>query len=491
MKTENKGLFVIYTGGTIGSCPIDPADPDSPQAVVSWNEFLEKTPEISSSKMGFRIDSWSFEEPLDSCNIARREWQIMADKIGQVYDDYEGFIILHGTDSMVYTASALSFMLANLGKPVVLTGAQRAHLFQTRNDALQNIITAIHLANPRAFGIPLIPEVMIVFGQEVLRGNRSRKKDANGYSAYQSPKYPPLAKVGAKIVVDEARILPVPDKTFTVRRNLDDRVIAFDVFPGIQHGKFAQKLLADEDLKGAVVRAYGAGNIPTNEEFLASFAGAVDHGVTILNVTQCTEGRVELGLYETSNLLLQLGMISGTDLTPEAALVKLMVGLGDEDLHCDPEALRTFLQTSQAGEQSTSILEVPFRTDKVTGVNADLNSCRLAPTRDLGGEWDAHSLESAQLRLHDAEVSGGEPIEFELYANLASSDAPTGPSSPQFAGHFRRSKTKKKTILSFDVTDAVKRLFSPLQRAPFTIVLKSANGELWWRRAELALFIKQ
>jgi L-asparaginase len=491
MGRVNKGVFVIYTGGTIGSMPKDKDDPESPQVVVSWDEFMSRTPALSEEVIGFRIDSWSFPDPLDSCNIGRAEWQMMADKIGEKYNDYEGFVILHGTDSMVYTASALSFMLANLGKPVVLTGAQRAHLFQVRNDALQNIITAVQLANPAASRLPLIPEVMIAFGQDVLRGNRSRKKDANGYAAYQSPKFPPLAKVGANIIVDEARILPVPEKAFYVRRNLEERVIAFDVFPGIQHSKFAAKLLGDSELRGVVVRAYGAGNIPTDPKFLAHFEGAAKRGVNVINVTQCTEGRVELGLYETSNLLLALGMVSGTDMTPEAALVKLMIGLGDEDINDDPQALRDFLQTSQAGEQSTSILEVPFRSDRGGAVSEETPILRLAPSKELGGDWDSRSLESAQLRLHAAKIVGRQPLDLEIYANLSSNEAPGGPDSQQFAGSFRRSATDGETILSFDVTEATKRLFSPGQRAPFTLVVKAGDGQLSWSRAELALFVKR
>ncbi|MES2441197.1 MAG: asparaginase [Pseudomonadota bacterium] len=486
----NKGVFVIYTGGTIGSMPKDMNDPDSPQVVVSWNEFMSRTPELSEETIGFRIDSWSFPDPLDSCNIGRAEWQMMADKIGEKYKEYEGFVILHGTDSMVYTASALSFMLANLAKPVVITGAQRAHLFQVRNDALQNIITAVQLANPAASRLPTIPEVVIAFGQDVLRGNRTRKKDANGYAAYQSPKFPPLAKVGANIVVDETRILPLPDKAFYVRRNLDERVITFDVFPGIQHSKFAAKLLSDADLRGVVVRAYGAGNIPTDPKFLAQFEAATKRGVTVLNVTQCTEGRVELGLYETSNLLLSIGMVSGTDLTPEAALVKLMIGLGDEDINDDPYALRDFLQTSQAGEQSTTILEVPFRSDRGGAVSAETPILRLAPSKELGGDWDGRSLEAAQLRLIGAKIVGDEPLELEVYANLSSNEAPGGPDTQQFAGSFRRSPTEGETILAFDVTNATKRLFSPGQRSPFTIVVKSGDSQLSWTRAELALFVK-
>lgn len=490
MPRNNKGVFFIYTGGTIGSMPKDSSDPDSPQVVVPWDEFMKRTPELSEATIGFRIDSWSFDEPLDSCNIGCAEWKMMADKIGEKYNDYEGFVILHGTDSMVYTASALSFMLANLGKPVVLTGAQRAHLFQVRNDALQNIITAAQLANPAASGLPVIPEVMIAFGQDVLRGNRSRKKDANGYAAYQSPKFPPLARVGANIVVDESRILPVPEKAFYVRRNLEERVVTFDVFPGIQHSKFAGKLLSEPDLRGVVVRAYGAGNIPTDPQFLGQFESATKRDVSIINVTQCTEGRVELGLYETSNLLLGIGMVSGTDLTPEAALVKLMIGLGDEDINEDSQALRDFLQTSQAGEQSTSIIEVPFRSEKGGAIDENSPILRLTPSKELGGTWDARGLESAQLRLYNAKIVGDGQLDIEIYANLSSNETPGGPDSQQFAGRFRRSPTTSETILSFDVTSATKRLFSPGLRAPFTLVVKGGSSQLSWKRADLALFTK-
>jgi L-asparaginase len=498
MTTANKGVLLIYTGGTIGSMPKDATDEASPQVVVGWSEFLERTPQLAETTIGFPIGFAQTSQILDSCNIGPDQWTEIAEIIGEKYEQYEGFVILHGTDTMVYTASALSFMLVNLGKPVVLTGAQRAHLFQVRNDALQNMITALLVANPRGSKVPVIPEVMILFGQDLLRGNRTRKRDANGYSAYESPKFPRLASIGASIAVDETRIRKEPTQAFYVRKALQLNVIDFNVFPGVVQNGIADLLLDSEKFKpsGVVVRSYGSGNIPTDRGFLKRFADASNNrGVTMINVTQCTQGRVEQGLYETSNLLLAFGMVSGTDLTPEAALVKLMVALGDEDIASDRMALRNFLQTNQAGEQSTSIYEVPYPKQEGGGdISGPRPRFRFAPDRELPGAWEPADVENAQLRLYGAEVLGGgeagtEPIELEVYANLSSNEDPGGPSSPKFAGTARRAPTTEKTILSFEVSAATRRLFRPGARASFSLVLKS-SGSLSWERAELALFIK-
>ena len=507
METDNKGVLVIYTGGTIGSMPKDPADPASPQIVVDWEDFLERTPALKSRELGYRLGFEKLSESLDSCNIGPEHWTEMAEIIEKNYNEYEGFVILHGTDTMVYTASALSFMLANLAKPVVLTGSQRTHLFQRRNDGLQNTITALAVANPKATGIPPIPEVMILFGTDLLRGNRSRKKDANGFIAYESPKYPALAKIGANIEVDEARILAIPDGEFFARKNLDLNVIDFNVFPGVVHNGIADLLFDNADFKprGAVVRAYGAGNIPTDEGFLARLAKATqNHDITMINVTQCTQGRVELGLYETSNMLLAFGMVSGTDLTPEAALVKMMVALADEDLQHDKVGLRNFLQTNQAGEQSTSIFEMPFPTPAMN-ISPGEPRFRFPADRDLPGSWEPTELEGVQLRLYGAKITGTdkkeskdgdntneyEPLEIDVYANLSSNEDPGGPGSPKFAGRARKAPTGDPTILSFDVLQATRRLFRPGQRASFSLIHASKKGDLEWQRAELAIFIKE
>ena len=494
----NKGVLVIYTGGTIGSMPKDPSDEASPQVVIGWDQFLIKTPELAEDILGFGLGFEQIAEVTDSCNIGPSQWVEMAEIIGRNYVNYEGFVILHGTDTMVYTASALSFMLVNLGKPVVLTGAQRTHLFQVRNDGLQNMITALELANPGASNIPVIPEVMILFGQDLLRGNRARKRDANGFSAYETPKYGNLAKIGANIAVDEKLVLPRPTQDFYVRKALQLNVIDFNIFPGVVQNGIADLLLDSEQFKprGVVVRSYGAGNIPTDPSFLKRFADASNkRNVTMINVTQCTHGRVEQGLYETSNLLLAFGMVSGTDLTPEAALIKLMVGLGDEDLANDKVALRNFLQTNQAGEQSISIYEVPYpKQDGGADVSKGRQRFRFAPDRELPGAWEPSDIENAQLRLYGAEVIGGgdartDPIDLEVYANLSSNEEPGGPASPKFAVHARRAATSQATILSFDVSDATRRLFRSGSRASYSLVLKS-TGSLSWERAELALFVK-
>ena len=335
-EVEAKGrVLIIYTGGTIGSLPMDPDDPDSPQVVVKWDEYTSKTQEFnpqSSNFIGCRIDAYAFDAPLDSCNVGPAEWGLMGSIIEKHHDDYDGFVILHGTDSMIYTASALSFMLINLKKPVIVTGAQMAYLFNSRNDGKQNMITAIMFANPKLSGVPVVPEVCIYFNHALLRGNRARKQDASGFDAYYTPNYPPLGNAGARMFVDERLILPIPDQAFRVVRTLEPNVLTFDVYPGIQNTDLARNILNTRGIKGIVLRAFGTGNIPTKDSFLKVFQDANDKEVLVQNVTQCLHGFVELGMYETSAALLEVGMVTGFDISPEAALCKLMVLLADEDL---------------------------------------------------------------------------------------------------------------------------------------------------------------
>jgi L-asparaginase len=334
-ENGSKGVLVIYTGGTIGSMPVDPDDPDSPQVVVKWDEYVKRTPEFlpdHDAFIGFRVDAYAFDKPLDSCNVSPEEWRMMASIIEKHHDQYEGFVILHGTDSMIYSASALSFMLVNLKKPVILTGAQMAFLFNSRNDGKQNMITAIMFANPKASGVPLVPEVCIFFNQKLLRGNRARKKDDSGFDAYYTPNFPPLGEAGGRLFVDERLILKPNDQAFQVVKRLEEKVLTFDVYPGIQNTDLARNILNTKGIMGIVLRAFGTGKIPTKAEFLKVFRDAQDKEIVVQNVTQCLHGFVELGMYETSAELLEVGMVTGFDITPEAALCKLMVLLADEDL---------------------------------------------------------------------------------------------------------------------------------------------------------------
>ncbi len=352
---RGSGVLVVYTGGTIGSMPRDARGPDSPLIVVDWAEFRRHTSSLSerladgnvnARYIGFNADGASLE-PLDSCNIGPGYWVELARVIEESYDRYEGFVVLHGTDTMVYTASALSFMLEGLGKPVVLTGAQRSHLANVRNDALQNLLTSLLIANPKHSGLPVVPEVSIFFHEELLRGNRSRKVNASGFAAFKSPDYPRLATAGESIVVDR-RVLRPPGSGLRLRTHIEPNVTSVIFFPGIQEASILQDVLSDPRLKGVVLMTYGAGTVPSDSRVLDPIADAVKRGIVAIAVTQCGGGRVELERYETSSRLLEAGVVSGRDITPEAALVKLMVLLGDPDL--GPAEVRQLLSQDLAGE---------------------------------------------------------------------------------------------------------------------------------------------
>jgi L-asparaginase len=356
---RGSGVLVVYTGGTIGSMPRDPDDPKSPLVVVDWAEFRRRTSSLSprladgsinTRYIGFNVDAASLA-PLDSCNIGPDYWVEVARIIEESYDRYEGFVVLHGTDTMVYTASALSFMLEGLAKPVVLTGAQRSHLANVRNDALQNLLTALLIANPKHSVLPIVPEVSIFFHEELLRGNRSRKVNASGFAAFKSPNYPPLAAAGESIVVDR-RVLRPPGSRLHLRSHIEPNVASVIFFPGIQEASILQDVLSDPRLKGVVLMAYGAGTVPSDSRVLDPIAAAVKRGVVAIAVTQCGGGRVELKRYEASAHLLAAGVVSGRDITPEAALVKLMVLLGDPELN--PAEVRRLLAQDIAGELTPS-----------------------------------------------------------------------------------------------------------------------------------------
>lgn len=501
--TENKGVLVLYTGGTIGSMPADPNDPESPQRVVEWDKFLEMTPQLDPAQqgkrqdhVGFKVDAWALDEALDSCNITPKDWQAMAEVIYKEHDNYEGFVIAHGTDTMVYTASALSFMLTNLQKPVILTGAQLSHTYLSRNDGLQNLITAINFANPDKNNIANVPEVCIFFGSQLLRGNRCRKKDAEGFDAYFSPNYPPLGRAGAKLEVFEKNCLPEPTQSLQLRKRLSTKVIAFDVFPGIQHSGFADRLLDSNNIDGVVLRAFGSGNIPTDEKFLANFERIAnnpddDKRAIVQNVTQCVQGRVSLGVYETSAALLEVGMVTGFDITPEAALCKQMVMLGDEDLSKDEVAM--LVQQSLAGEMSQSLYIQHLKDAGTNSIDStDVSRRRIAPKESIEGNWDADQIDTVVLRLYGASVSAenNTPITIDAYVNVGSDDT-LSHDLPNYAGSFKRRRSDKEFIVSFDLTNAAKQMIKAGDRVSVTTVITEGMGKLSWKRAEVAVFINE
>jgi L-asparaginase len=500
---QSRGVLVIYTGGTIGSKPRDP-DPDSPQVVVPWEVLQEGTPELSKLKgKGLKVDCEEIE-PLDSCNVGPKEWQQIASIIERRYNDYDGFVILHGTDTMVYTASALSFMLRELAKPVILTGAQRSALVDVRNDASQNFITAILLAAPAFSKIPVVPEVCIYFGGKLLRGNRTVKRDTAGYDAYESPNLAPLGEVGDRIVIHESRVRPMPDagRRFNVRKSLDTNVTTVLVYPGIQQTDLVKRQLDGlaarpsdraDGLKAAVVMAYGSGNIPTLwPDWLETFRQARNNSMVIATVSQSKRGAVELGIYETSALLLELGFVAANDVTLEAALCKLMVLLGDPDL--SQEEVEESYQRALVGEQSSSVFitKYPLKAGSVQHQDDQAASVRV-PGRPLEGGWQPAQVERALLRFRGAKLSysGRPPVKFSVYMNLdRPEDATT--EHPGYAGQFKKEPaTKEDQIILFDVTRVLTALVKPGDRASFTVFIDTKGADFSWESVELAIIAKE
>ena len=276
------------------------------------------------SQLDCNIDTWQFDPIIDSSDMNAGVWIRLADLIGQQYDKYDGFVVLHGTDTMSYTASALSFLLEDLSKPVIITGSQLP-LGMIRTDGRENIISAIEIAANEQVAIG---EVCIFFENKLFRGNRTTKFNAEHFEAFYSGNYPSLAKVGINIIYKQHLLRPLSNKTLKVYNKMCDNVIIVKVHPALRQ-EYLEAFLAVEGLKGVVLETYGSGNAPTSPWFINAIKKAIDKGVIVLNVTQCKAGSVVMGHYEASMELLNIGVVSGGDITTEAALAKLMFVLAN------------------------------------------------------------------------------------------------------------------------------------------------------------------
>ncbi len=322
MKTPS--ILIIYTGGTIGMVQ---RPEDGSLSPVKFDQLYEEIPQLL--KFGYEISSISFDPVLDSSNITPELWNKLAEIIFENYSKFDGFVVLHGTDTMSYTASALSFMFENLNKPVVFTGAQLP-IGTPRTDGKENLLTAIEIAAATKNGKPIVPEVCIYFNSMLFRGNRTSKIDSQQFKAFDSKNYPPLAKAGVDILYFEDYIRSSTDeKVFAINCKLDTRVVILKIFPGINRSIF-ETITSLKNLKGIVLESFGSGNVPNIPWFINCLKNAVAKGIVVLNISQCAGGKVALGLYETSLCLREAGVVSGFDMTTEAAVTKLMHLLGQE-----------------------------------------------------------------------------------------------------------------------------------------------------------------
>ena len=344
--TRKSSVLLIYTGGTIGM--VRNAETGALEN-FDFGHLLEQVPELK--RFDCKISTYTFHPPIDSSDMGLEHWARLVHIIDENYALYDGFVVLHGTDTMAYTASALSFMLENLGKPVILTGSQLP-IDMLRTDGKENLISAIEIAaTRRSDGSPMVPEVCIYFKEKLLRGNRTTKISAEQFNAFRSFNYPELAKAGIHIRYNEAAIRrPDPSRPMKAHYLVDPNVVVLSLFPGIQQ-RLVHAVLNIPGLKAVVLRTFGAGNAPQAPWFRDELQDATSRGILLVNITQCQDGAVHMGLYETSLPLIDAGVVCGYDSTPECAIAKLMFLLGHQ---LPPEELRRMMDSDLAGEITKS-----------------------------------------------------------------------------------------------------------------------------------------
>lgn len=339
---KQTAILLIYTGGTIGMIQNHETG-----ALDSYNfeHLLSHVPEIR--QFNLKIDSCAFEHPIDSSDIDPTHWQRLVHIIADNYNAYDGFVVLHGTDTMAFTSSALSFMLEGLNKPVILTGSQLP-IGALRTDGKANLITAIEIAAAKnSDGTPVVPEVCVVFHEKLLRGNRVTKVDTDSFDAFSSPNYPPLAESGTQIVYNRQYIRPYKHGLrLTPNYGMDTRLVIFSLFPGIRP-EIVKNVLNSPELKGIIFRTFGSGNAPRRHELIGKLSDAMASGKVVVNISQCQRGCVRQERYGTGLQLATVGIVSGRDMTIEATLTKLMFLFGKG---LSQHQVINMMNTSIAGE---------------------------------------------------------------------------------------------------------------------------------------------
>lgn len=343
-QADDTRILIIYTGGTIGM--IENPETGALES-FKWEALRRHVPEVNRFQM--QIEVRTFDPPIDSSDMEPSYWVRIVRLIAENYERYDGFVLLHGTDTMAYTASALSFMLENLGKPVIITGSQLP-IGKLRTDGKGNLLTSIEIAAARTpDGEPMVPEVCIFFENSLMRGNRTTKINSEGFNAFRSYNLPSLAHAGIHIRYAQHLIRrPRPGARFRPHYLLDNHVAVITLFPGIRP-EIVEGVCSVKGLKALVLKTFGSGNAPQRPWLFDTLRSLVDRGVTVVNVTQCATGSVEMGRYQTGLGLLEAGVVPGYDVTPEAVLTKLMVLLGHDFTQAE---LAERLQTDLAGEMT-------------------------------------------------------------------------------------------------------------------------------------------
>lgn len=340
---DKSKVLIIYTGGTIGMVEDPVTGALNP---FDFSQLQENIPELNKLDVDLTVES--IENPIDSSNITPEIWFQLVNIIAEFYPVFDGFVILHGSDTMAYSASGLSFLLENVAKPIIFTGSQLP-IGKIRTDGKENLITAIEIAAAKENGYPIVPEVAIYFEYSLYRGNRTTKISAENFEAFQSPNYPLLAEAGVHIKYNRFAINKPSDEPFYVRKLISTNIASIRIFPGIKKEVF--KAIANiPNLKGLILETFGSGNAPTVPWLSEELLELEKKGVVVINITQCTTGLVLQGKYETGLHLEKVGVLSGRDMTFEAAITKLMYLLGCEELSLAEK--KTYLEQNLRGEIS-------------------------------------------------------------------------------------------------------------------------------------------
>lgn len=342
---HNTSILLIYTGGTIGMKQ-DPVSFDL--RPFDFSQILEEMPELR--KFGYKIDTYSFSPVIDSSDVEIPFWKHLAELLKENYNKYDGFVVLHGTDTMSFSASAISFMLKNNQKPIIFTGSQLP-IGMLRTDGKENLISSIEIAAAKdPQGHPMVPEVCIYFESHLYRGNRTTKYNAENFRAFRSANYPVLADVGIHIKYN-TQFIAYPQTwggELEIETRMDPSVLIIKITPGLRKD-ILESMISIKGVRAIILETFGSGNAPSGKWFTECIKEAIDKGIIILNVTQCHAGKVDMGAYSTGKSLKDIGVIGGSDITTEAAMAKLLFLLGQ---HTDNEVIKSLLEKNLRGEIS-------------------------------------------------------------------------------------------------------------------------------------------